>query len=174
MARLVKCLYCGEQFNRDDPQIEWVKPNERRYAHKTCADQRSIEQTQEEKDQLELYKYISQLFGSGYDYPRTKRMVEKYKKEYDYTYSGMMKSLKWFYEIKGNNIEKANNSIGIIPYIYNDALQYYYNIYLAQQRANAVRENYKVPIQEVKIKRPQGYTPPPRFFDLGDTGGTLL
>ena len=35
MAHLVKCLYCGQQFDAD--KIAYVKPNNTRYAHKTCA-----------------------------------------------------------------------------------------------------------------------------------------
>ena len=61
---------------------------------------------------------------------------------YDFTYSGMLKSLKWFYEIKHNDKDSSNGRIGIIPYIYKDAYDYYYNLYLAQQRNKDI-ENSK-------------------------------
>lgn len=163
---LVKCPLCNEQFDRNNPAIEWVKYNNTRYAHKKCMKERDLAQIQEEKDKNELYKYLSQLFGGKYDYGRTKKLVEKYKREFNYTYSGMIKSLRWFYELKGNNIERANGSIAILPYIYNEAQEYYYNVYKAQQRANMVREQYEVPVQEVTIKSPKVYTPPPRMFNL--------
>ena len=44
----------------------------------------------------------------------------------------MLKTLIYWYEIKGNSTEKANGGIGIIPYVYKDASEYYYSIYLAQ------------------------------------------
>ena len=44
----------------------------------------------------------------------------------------MLKTLYWWYEIKGNSIDLAQGGIGIIPFIYEDALKYYYSIYMAQ------------------------------------------
>lgn len=167
MAKImVKCPICGESFDRNSPDVKWVKVSNTRYAHQECADKKALEETQEEKDRKALYKYLGELFGGNYDYIKTKKMVEKYIKEYQFTYSGILKTMRWFYELKGNNIEKAKGGIGIVPYVYSDAMQYYYNIYLAQQRANAVREAYEVPVQEITIKSPKMYTPPPRMFDL--------
>ena len=41
--------------------------------------------------------------------------LENYVKENNYTYSGMLKTLKWYYEKEGNSLDKSNGSIGIIP-----------------------------------------------------------
>ena len=46
----------------------------------------------------------------------------------------MLKALVYFYEIKGNSVDKANGGIGIIPFIYNDAYNYYYSLWLANQK----------------------------------------
>lgn len=46
----------------------------------------------------------------------------------------MHKSLVYFYEIKKNDISKANGSVGIIPYCYQDSYNYYYSLWLAKQR----------------------------------------
>lgn len=168
MAKImVKCPFCEESFDRNSPDIEWVKvQNNRRYAHKECAEKKALQETQEEKDKKALYRYLGELFGKDFDFPKTKRLVEQYRKDYNYTYSGIAKTMRWFYELKGNSLEKARGSIGLVPYIYNEAQEYYYNIFLAQQRANIAREDYEVPVQEVKIKSPKMYTPPPRMFDL--------
>lgn len=45
---MVKCFYCGEVF--DASTTPYVKPNSRRYAHKTCAQTAEENKTQEEKD----------------------------------------------------------------------------------------------------------------------------
>jgi len=42
--------------------------------------------------------------------------------------------LVYFYDIQKHGTEEANNGIGIVPYIYDNAKQYYYNLWLAQQR----------------------------------------
>ena len=149
-AHFVKCLYCGEQF--DTNEESFVKIN-RRYAHTKCAEKQDSAKIQEEKDFDELYQYCKHLFGKEMDFVSFKRLAEKYKQEYGYSYNGMTKTLKWFYEIKGNSIEKANASIGIIPYVYAEAREYYYKIYQAiEKNQNYIKEDS---IREINIASPR-------------------
>jgi hypothetical protein len=48
--------------------------------------------------------------------------------KYNYTYSGIHRSLEYFYEVKGNSLDKANGGIGIVPFVYQDAYNYYYSL----------------------------------------------
>jgi hypothetical protein len=48
----------------------------------------------------------------------------------EYTYSGIKRTLEYFYEVKKNSIEKANGGIGIVPWVYEEAKRYYYNQWL--------------------------------------------
>ena len=62
----------------------------------------------------------------------------------------------YFYEIKGNNIEKANGGIGIVPFIYKDAFNYYYALWQAQQQNhNKDISDYVPRVIEIRIPRPQ-------------------
>lgn len=82
--------------------------------------------------------------------------MNDYIKEYQYTYSGMLKALIYFYEVKGNNKNKANGGIGIIPFIYKDAYNYYYNLWMIQQSnkdKNVV--DYVPKLKEIKIPIPK-------------------
>jgi hypothetical protein len=63
--------------------------------------------------------------------PRIRTQIKNYLTNYNYTYSGILKALKYFYEIKGNSTEKANEGIGIVPYCYQDAYNYYFSIWVA-------------------------------------------
>lgn len=159
---LVKCPYCEKQFDRNDKNIPYVKIG-RRYAHKECVEQHESSITQEERDLNSLYQYIKELLGVDYNFLKIKKQIEEYKKEYNYTYTGMLSSLKWFYEINHHSIEKANGGIGIIPYIYNDARKYYYNIYLAQQKNKDISD-YKVQTKEITIQSPRMYIAPPKLW----------
>ena len=94
------------------------------------------------------------LLGENYINPRVRKQLNQYVEEYNYTYSGMLKALIYFYEVKGNSVEKANGGIGIIPFIYKDACNYYYNLYLAQE-ANENKEIKKQEIKEITITSPQ-------------------
>ena len=55
-VRIVKCKYCGIQFDRNaEPAVE---VSARRYAHKACADKYQEKASQDELDYAELEKYI--------------------------------------------------------------------------------------------------------------------
>lgn len=129
-AHYVTCVYCGEKFNRDKEPTTQISA--RRYAHKECAEKHEANKGQEEKDLEALEKYIMQLFDETYVNARVRKQLKEYKEQYHFTYSGILKTLIYWYEIKGNSTEKANGGIGIIPYVYNDALKYYYTLYLAK------------------------------------------
>lgn len=88
------------------------------------------------------------------------RQIQKYAAENQFTYTGMLKSLRYFYEIKHGDKAKANGGIGIIPYIYSEAAEYYYHIWLAQQenieRINEIytMNSIEIPVVEIHIPSP--------------------
>ena len=159
----VKCKYCGETFNRDAEPT--VQVSAKRYAHKKCAEEHEKNKTQEEKDLEALEKYIMNLFEEPYINAHIKKQIKDYKTEYNYTYSGMLKSLIYWFDIKGNSIDKANGGIGIVPYIYDTACLYYYNLYLAQT-ANSDKniEQYRPKEKIVKIPPPYKQKKKPKLF----------
>lgn len=155
---LVKCPYCGKTFSRDVE--EYVQINSRRYAHKECFDRHNAELSQEEKDKIALDNLIKSLFGYTSIPERVKRQIDDYHNNKKYSYSGISKSLIWFYQIKGNPIEKANGGIGIVPYIYEDARNYYTAIWIAQQ------QNQAKPIEQWEPEIVEIHIPPPKSKPL--------
>ena len=154
MAHRVKCYYCGKTFDRD--KEEYVLVATRRYAHKSCADAAQKDEFQEAKDKEELEKYIMQLFKTEYVDPRIQKQIKQYKEEYNFSYSGMRKALIYFYEIKGNSLEKSNGGIGILPYIYKRAHDYYYALWQAQQNNKDKKiETYVPKVKEIVIPNPE-------------------
>ena len=77
-----------------------------------------------------------ELFGTDYVYARIQKQIKNYVTNYGYTYSGIQKALIYYYEIKGNKFDesKTNGGIGIVPYVYQNAFNYYYAIWEAQQK----------------------------------------
>lgn len=87
---------------------------------------------------------------------RVRKQIKQYREEYNYTYSGIHKALVYFYEVKGNPTEKANGGIGIVPYVYQNAYNYYLAIWQAQQRnQDKVLHDYTPKVKEIVIPRPQ-------------------
>lgn len=165
---MVKCPYCGQRFDRNNPDIKWIKIG-RRYAHEKCYNEYQASLTQEEKDLNALIEYIKNLLGDDYVFMKVKKQIQQYHKDYKFTYSGMLSSLKYFYEVKGNSIDKANGGIGIIPYIYKDAYNYYFAIYQAQQKNKNVSD-YKVKVQEITIPSPRMFVPKPHLWFEDEEG----
>jgi len=150
---LVKCKYCGETFDRDkEPTIQ---VSARRYAHKKCAEEHENNKTQEEKDIEALERYIMKLFDEPYVNARIKKQIKEFQADYNYTYSGILKTLVYWYDIKGNSTDKANGGIGIVPYVYEQAYNYFYNLYLAQL------SNEDKDIEQYKPKEKVIVIPPP-------------
>ena len=77
----------------------------------------------------------------------------------------MLKTLKWFYEIEDGDTTLSNDRIGIIPYIYEDAKKYYYNLFLIQERNKNI-VNYKTPVKEVTIESPRPLKIKPYLFNF--------
>ena len=165
----VKCLYCGETFDRN--AVPTTQVNARRYAHTSCWEEHEKNMTQEERDMEAFYAYTKGLFKDQYNYLLTKKLAEKYIKENNYTYSGMLKSLQWFYETEGNSIEKSNGTIGIIPYVYNDALNHYYNLYKANnanKEKNLINYLNQINTKEFIISSPKTTAKMPKLWFEGD------
>lgn len=151
---IVKCAICGKSF--DASTVPFVKVNSKRYAHQSCQVERETQLSQMEKDKKALEDYIMKLLNISYIDARIHKQIKQYIEENNYTYSGIHKSLTYFYEIKGNPIEKANGGIGIVPYIYQQAYRYYYSLWEAQQKnENKVMQEYIPVVKEIVIPIPE-------------------
>ena len=154
MSKLVKCAGCGLQVDKN----EAIRYKDKNF-HKKCYEI--------QKDKDEIFKYVCELFGlkkpGPVIYSQLKRFMEKYP---HYTYKGILNSLVYFYDVKHNSKEKANNAISIVPYIYQDAYNYYYSLFLAQQATQDKTLITKV--KEIIIKPPKMRGTKQQFFDLGE------
>lgn len=83
---------------------------------------------QQNDDRDALWYYIYRLFGQAEedkpvsDWNITQMM--KFKRQ-GMPYRGQLLTLKYFYEVRKNSIQKSNGSIGIIPFVYDEARLYY-------------------------------------------------
>ena len=169
MAHLVKCVICGKSFDRDS--IQAVRHGARRYSHATCEPDNTdfvplVVKKVEDKELTALKAYIAEKYKDKANWALINRQIKQYKKENDYSYSGMLKSLIYFFEVQHNGIEKSNGGIGIIPFVYKQTRDYYYSLWVAQQQnQDKVFENKE---KEVVIKEPRKKGLFKKFFSLGD------
>lgn len=120
----VKCFYCNHVFDRDKEPAEKID-GKNRYAHVECAEKAKGLLAKNEEDKQKLEEYIKNLFGYKVLPEGVNKQIRQFVVEYNYSYSGILKSLIYFYEIKHGDKEKAYGRIGIVPFVYSDALNYY-------------------------------------------------
>lgn len=137
--------------------MPWVQVGTRRYAHEDCSKHAEQKLKKEELDKIALEEYIAEhICPEGYVTPKVRRQINDYIKEYNYTYSGMLKALVYFYEVQGNSYNKANGGIGIIPYTYSNAYRYYFAIWLANTNNSKIdNKSYDTKQSIVTITPPQ-------------------
>lgn len=154
MAHYVVCLVCGKKFDRDKYPVIKIGT---RYAHTECAG----EQTQQFADKDSLYQYIKTK-DPKYNFILIEKQLENMMKAHpDYTYSGILKSLQYFLDIENGEWD-TEKGIAIVPYVYQKAFDYFYNLYCIQKK----NEGKIIPtsVQTVKIFSPRTTVEPKRMW----------
>ena len=119
--RPVKCPYCNQYFKRSTEKFIYDKG---RYWHEDCHNIQIGEKKKYEKDKRELIAYIEKLLNKKVD-ARIHKQIKTFVEDYGYKYKGIQLTLEYFFELKGNLVSKAQGGIGIVPYVYEEAKQYY-------------------------------------------------
>lgn len=190
MAHLCKCIICGEQFDRDKIPAVRYPPNPRRYAHQTCypegesaalppkpktsppakklykKEEPAAETQADKESRKDLLDYISTHMSEP-NYARIQLQINEYTQLYGYTYSGIKKTLIYFYEVLKGDDEKGKGGIGIVPYIYQDAYKYFLQIYQAKKANEDKKPEEFLPESfEVRIKPPAPQRKKNKLFEL--------
>lgn len=134
---VVTCGGCGLRFDRVAEKGEFIKS---KWYHKGCAEIK--------RDKMELDAYICKLFNLKAPGPLNNSLVKKYKEQMGYNYKGIRNALKYFYEIKKNTVNKAEERVGIVPYIYTEAQEYFRTMEEIARRNNKTIEKTK---EEISI-----------------------
>lgn len=124
MAKKAKCPKCSQEIEVSDN----FKIHKNKKYHMSCYKEIVQEvykkTTVQQDDKQELYSFICGLYSIKELTPMIKAQIEKYYNEHEFTYSGMLYTLKYFFE----TLEKDTNNcegIGIIPYMYSEAKEFY-------------------------------------------------
>lgn len=117
MAHKVKCKYCGLTFDRDVE--ECVKINTR-YAHSECYAKGQQAAALEEEKYRKITDLIVTLDKGEIDWGRVGSQIKRFLNN-GMTYDGIYYTLYYFYIIKKNKYK----SVGIVPYVYDEAKRYY-------------------------------------------------
>lgn len=150
------CSFCHTEIT----DTNYIKQGKKRY-HKDCFTQlqNKVEAKDKKKasnlksnDKQILDQYIMQLYCIDKIPFVIERQIEEYVEKYNFSYSGIQKSLYYFYEIQKHDFDISKKTIGIVPYVYDETKQYFLDIYQANE-SNKSR-NINEDINTIKIVPP--------------------
>jgi len=120
-----------------------------RYYCIECAENRKKEKERNKNGWEELFEYICELYNIDTLTGMMFKQIKDFRENYNYKNKGMYLTLKYYYETLENEI-KEDTGLGIIPYYYERAKQYF----LEKQEIIKHTEEFKSheSINTVKIK----------------------
>lgn len=131
MAKEVKCPLCGEMQDKEQA-IKYKN----RYYHPQCLEKKKQKEN-DEPDRQELIGYVMRLHKMSNINGFVLRQIKNFRDE-GYTYKGMILTLRYFHEVKGNPI--TGDGIGIIPYVYEEAKKWHIKKIEAQKHFDDLTE----------------------------------
>lgn len=169
IQKAVKCPGCEESFHREGlvegEDFVYIK---KRYWHKKCYEKTLSTITEDQEIVKELEAYICQVFQIDYVHAKIRRQINDMIAKYGYSYSGILGTLRYWFEIKRNPVDAAKGGIGIVPYVYEDAKRYFQNLFQAQERNRDTELDSAVSaIITIKIHSPIPKRKQVKAFDLG-------
>ena len=169
----VHCRVCKKAIDRNT-ETDWVMASRNYYFHKDCYEKWKYSQSADDDEYWVplIYDFIKRDLKEEYNYFMCENQRLKYVQKNGYTNRGIYFTLRYFYEVKNGEWSKGHGGLGIIPYVYKDAAQYWtqheqrqaeiYEQVMAQAEERASR-------QKIKIVRQPKQKPQPKY-NLDDLG----
>ena len=126
---IVMCRVCKKCFDTEMlAPDQWIMPSKNFYYHTQCyQDWKDVSQANKSDDDwaLLIYDFLVRDLKVSYNYHMCEAQRKKFLKENKFTNKGIYFTLKYFYEIKHNSWDKGNGGLGIVPYVYKEATEYW-------------------------------------------------
>lgn len=139
----VTCIYCKKKFFKSKIDNYKILDNGK-YAHVECCE---IEAKRELTDKEKLDNLIIQLYELKFVSPRVQKQINDYITKYDYTYTGIKKTLEYMHFVKKLPVDKAafdTYGIGLVKSYFDQAKRYYKAIWEAQQSQKESLNGYSI------------------------------
>lgn len=168
VAHMVTCRYCKTKF--DINKEEFVQPVPRYYYHKLCYEKKMSGEEQKLVNEEDTFFQVLKKYIPDYNYIQSKKLADSYIKKYNFSWIGMAFTLEYYYGICGNSTKGAKDTIGIIPYVYEQAKKY--NDKVIKYSKEPIEQNIKFneTVKEYTIESPTVINPLPHLFFEDDEG----
>lgn len=128
----VECAFCKKVFSKSTTLDFKTLPGGG-FAHAACYE---ADQRREKTDQEKLNELLIKMYDLEFVPPRVQRQIKEYNTKYNYSYSGMLKTLEYMHFVKNLPVDKVafnEYGLGLMKSYYDRAHDYYYAIWEAQQ-----------------------------------------
>jgi hypothetical protein len=124
VARKATCPKCNQIIEPNENTKVYKNKKYHIKCYKELVDELYNKSKTSQDIKQELYDYICRIFNLKEITPLIKIQLDKYYTEYEFTYEGMLYTLKYFFDVMENDVGKCEG-IGIIPYVYQEAKEFY-------------------------------------------------
>ena len=136
-TKKLKCPIC-ETYNYKEETVY----HQKRYYCKICYENK----TKDSNDYKELINYICNIYEIDAPTGFMLSQIKKFKDQFNYTYKGIELTLDYFYNIKTNNTPDMEMGLGVVPYIYEEAKQFFI------EKRNIKNNIQNIDIQDITSK----------------------
>ena len=124
-----QCRICHAPINKktEIEGVDWFMPTRNYYYHIKCYKrwkEGDPATTTDEDWQLLIYDFLSRDIKVSYNYFLCEAQRHKFNNDLQINNKGIYFALKYFYGVQRHNWE-GNGGIGIVPYIFDEAKQYW-------------------------------------------------
>jgi hypothetical protein len=145
-----KCYYCGGDV--DITTDKYSKVHSNRYAHREC---HIKNYTPDEEYIPKIYEYLKSI-NFNYNYTQCDKQRVNFIKTMGYSNEEIYLTLKYMYSIKKLSPERSEGRIGLVPYLKEEAIQYFHNIEKRQEEIGiAVEKQLERGVKVIRVLAPE-------------------
>lgn len=150
------CLKCHEQIDINKEEYRLIG---KRYLHLKCFNE--LQSTDDRYIDM-MYQFLKNEAGIDYNYIQCEKQRNSYNKK-GLSNETIYKTLVYIYKIKKINPSRAEGRIGLVPFMYEEALQYFNNLEKQKKIVDKAYEKQKkvetkkMNIVDVKEAKRKGY-----------------
>ena len=122
-----ECRICHMPIDKikEKENIDWIQPSKGYYFHKECYETWKAHPATDDDWVKMIFDFLARDLKVSYDYFLCDAQIKKFWKENKINPKGIYFTLKYFYDIKGNLFEKGHGGLGIVPYVFTEAKNYW-------------------------------------------------
>lgn len=130
----VHCRICHQDIDRNTQveNVDWVMPSKNWFYHKTCYEQwaksrksLNVKSNLDEQTWFDfLYEYLHRDVLMEINFNKLRSQWRKFVAD-GFKPKGIFFTVKYYYDIQKGKKESADGGIGIVPYIYKEATEYW-------------------------------------------------